>query len=235
MEDNGVTREQPFERQLAEWLEDGPLDAPDKAVRSAVAFARAHPRRRGLLGGLWRTVMTNMQPTPFPSPARRTRVTAFATAAVVVIVALAVVGGGALLMNQQADTPPIGAPSVTATPAVTPSPMAVSDEALVADLAAVVSDPYDAAKVAELYAPNAVIRELTDANTTSTGLDQIGSRIRYFNSQDFKVAVTSAPIRQGDFVAHFDKHGAGAATYPGLVVYELKDGKVVNQWVYPAG
>ena len=230
-----MTREQQFERRLADWLEDGPLDAPERAVSSAVAFAHAHPRRRGLLGGLWRTVMTSMQPTPFPSPARRTRITAFATVAAVAVVAVAVVGGGALLLSQLPGNARVRGPAATATPVptATASPAARSDEALVADLAAVVSTPYDAAKVAALYAPDAVMHELTDANVTSRGLDNIGVRIRYFNTQDFKVLVTSAPIRQDDFVAHFVRFGTGgAAVDPGLVVYELKDGKVLNQWVY---
>jgi len=113
------------------------------------------------------------------------------------------------------------------------SPAAVTDEALVADLAALMSTPYDAAKVAALYAPNAVIRDLVE-NITQTGLEEIGARIRYFNAQDFKVVVTSAPIRQDNFVASFVKFGGGEAAFPGLGVYELKDGKVLNQWVYPA-
>jgi hypothetical protein len=234
-----VTREQQFEQRLADWLEDGPLDAPDGAVNSAVAHARAHPRRRGLLAGLWRTVMTRMQPTPFPSPPHRTRVTAFATVAVVAVVALAVVGGGALLLNQGPGKPPVAGPAATATPAATPtatpSPAVRSDDALVADLAAVSSNPYDAAKVAALYAPNAVMRELTEAYVTSTGLEEIGARIRYFNTQQFKVVVTSAPIRQDNFVAAFSTYGtASDLTGRALVVYELKDGKVLNQWVYPA-
>ena len=104
-----------------------------------------------------------------------------------------------------------------------------------ADLAAVMNDPYDAAKVAALYAPDAVIHELTDANVTSTGLDAIGARIRYFNEQKFEAVVSSAPIRQDDFVAVFSKYGtAGDLSGRALVVYELKDGKVMNQWIYPA-
>jgi hypothetical protein len=71
-------------------------------------------------------------------------------------------------------------------------------------------------------------------NITQTGREEIGARIRYFNTQDFKVVVTSAPIRQDDFVANFVKFGGGEAAFPGLVVYELTDGKVLNQWVYPA-
>jgi len=120
-----------------------------------------------------------------------------------------------------------------ASSAATQSPAAVTDEALVADLAAVTSDPYDAAKVAALYAPNAVIHDLV-SDITQTGLEEIGARIRYLNTQDFKVVVTSAPIRQDNFVAAFIKFGGGEAAFPGLLVYELKDGKVLNQWVYPA-
>ena len=124
-------------------------------------------------------------------------------------------------------------PSAATTPASTPSPAAVADDALVADLAAVWSSPYDAAKVAALYAPNAVVHELTDANLTSTGLEAIQARVKSLAAMDFKVVVTSAPIRQDDFVAVFSKYGEGKAAFPGLVVYQLKDGKVLNQWVYP--
>ena len=182
--------------------------------------------------------MSPTQPAPFPSSARRTGVTAFAAIAVVAVVALAVVGGGALLANRGSNNVPAAGAGATAPPAPTPpaapSPTASSDEAFAADLAAVLSDPYDAAKVAALYAPNAVIHELTEANVTSTGLEEIGARIRYLNAQDFKAVVTSASIRQDNFVANFVRFGPGEATYPGLVVYELKDGKVLNEWVYPA-
>ena len=121
-----------------------------------------------------------------------------------------------------------------ATPApASPAPTANPDEALVATLTALMNDPYDAAKVAALYAPNAVIHETT-ADLTHTGLEQIGARIREFNDGRFKAVVNSAPIRQDNFVANFVKFGGGEAALPGLVVYELKDGKVLNQWVYPA-
>jgi ketosteroid isomerase-like protein len=115
------------------------------------------------------------------------------------------------------------------------SPAANADEALVADLAAVASSPYDAAKVAALYAPDAVVHELTDANLTSTGLEAIQARFKDLAAGGFKVVVTSAPIRQDNFVAHFAKFGnTSELSGRGLVVYELKDGKVLNQWVYPA-
>jgi hypothetical protein len=123
--------------------------------------------------------------------------------------------------------------SATTSPA-TPSPTVNPDEALVADLAVVMSTPYDAAKVAALYAPDAVIHETT-ADLTQTGLDEIGARIRDFNASKFEAVVTSAVIRQDDFVAAFHTYGAGGdLSGRALVVYQLKDGKVLNQWVYPA-
>lgn len=120
-------------------------------------------------------------------------------------------------------------------PAPTPSPAASADEALVADLAAVWSEPYDAAKVAALYAPNSAVHERTDANLTSTGLESIQERVKELAAGGFKVVVTSAPIRQDSFVAVFSKYGTVEATDPGLVVYQLKDGKVLEQWVYEEG
>jgi hypothetical protein len=180
--------------------------------------------------------MSRVQPTPFPSPVHQTRVAAFATIAVIAGVALAVVGGGALLLGQGPANQPAAAPISSATPAPTPipSPTASPDEALVAELAAVMTSPYDAARVAALYAPNAVIHEVT-ANQTQMGLDEIATRIRYFNDQGFGAVVTSAPIRQDNFVAVFSRYGTGGdLSGRALVVYELKDGKVLNQWVYPA-
>ena len=112
-------------------------------------------------------------------------------------------------------------------------PAAEADEALVADLAAVMSTPYDAAKVAALYAPNAVFHDMV-ANETSTGLEEIRTKVKEYAGMNFRVVGTSAPIRQDNFVAQFIKFGAPDATYPGLGVYEVKDGKVLNQWVYPA-
>jgi hypothetical protein len=124
-------------------------------------------------------------------------------------------------------------PSAATTPAPTPSPAAIADEALVADLAALWSNPYDAAKVAALYAPTAVVHEMTDANVTSTGLEAIQARVKELTAGGFKVVVTSAPIRQDDVVAVFSKFGnTGDLSGRGLVVYELKDGKVLTQWVY---
>ena len=113
------------------------------------------------------------------------------------------------------------------------SPTANPDEALVDDMAAVWSSPYDAAKVAALYAPDAVLHDVV-TNETSTGLGAIQAKIKEYAALPFKVENTSAPIRQDNFVAVFITFGTGEDSYPGLGVYELKDGKVLNQWVYPA-
>jgi hypothetical protein len=231
-----VTHEQQFEQRLADWLEDGPFNAPDRAIDAAVAHVRAHPRRRRLLGGLWRTVMSRMQPAPFPSSPHRSWVTAFAPVAVVAVVALAVVGGGALLLNRSPASQPAGAPGAAASPAptATPAPTASTVEGLLDDLAAMASEPYDAAKVEALFAPTAVLYDMV-ANETSRGLRAIQAKDKAMDAGGFKVVVTSAWIQQDNFAAHFAKFGnTSELSGRGLVVYELKDGKVANQWGYDA-
>jgi hypothetical protein len=144
---------------------------------------------------------------------------AIASAATVVVLA----AGSVLFLNQ-----PAGLQERT-------PPTATADEALVADLAAVMSEPYDATTVAALDAPDAVIHETT-ANMTQRGLDEIGARIREFDAAGFEAVPTSAPIRQDDFVAAFHKYGTGGdLSGRALVVYQLMEGKVLGQWIYPAG
>jgi hypothetical protein len=109
------------------------------------------------------------------------------------------------------------------------------DQALAAQLDAAWSTTYDATKIAALYAPNATFYDMI-ANETSSGLEAIQAKAStYLTSYHFVVTTTSAPIRQGDFVATFYKYGPdGQATNSGLGVLQIKDGKVLNQWVYPA-
>jgi hypothetical protein len=119
----------------------------------------------------------------------------------------------------------------TASPA-TPSPTANPDEALMADVAAVWSNPYDAAKVAALYALDATFYD-NPVNETSKGLEAIQAKVKKYAALGFKVTNTSAPIRQDDFVAVFQKAGAPEPIGLNLFVVELKDRKILNQWVYP--
>jgi len=120
-----------------------------------------------------------------------------------------------------------------ATPApATPAPTANPDEALVSDVAAVWSNPFDDAKVTALYAPDAVIHDQISGSASATGLDEIRATIRGFSYKPFKVKNTSAPIRQGNYVAVFHLYGSPEAAFPGLAVLELKDGKIVNHWLY---
>ena len=145
------------------------------------------------------------------------------------LLAVTLLGACGASATQSTATPSPATPS-----SASPAPTANPDEALVATLTALMNDPYDAAKVAALYAPNAVFHETT-ANLTHTGLEDIGSRIRELNDARFKAVVNSAPIRQDNFVAFFSKYGTGGVTAErALVVFELKDGKVSNNWVYPA-
>jgi ketosteroid isomerase-like protein len=112
--------------------------------------------------------------------------------------------------------------------------VALTDQALVDGLAALWSSPYDAATVAALYPPDAVFQD-NIAKESSTGLEAIGAKVKGYADRGFKVANTSAPIRQDEVVAVFQEFGAGADRSPGLGVVEMKDGKVQKMWEYPAG
>jgi hypothetical protein len=129
--------------------------------------------------------------------------------------------------------PAAEAPSTPA-PTTAPSPVAVTDDALMERLAALWSTPYDATQVAALYAPDAVFHDNVAGDTT-TGLDGIGAKVERYADMGFRVVNTSAPIRQDDVIAVFQRFGAGDDTSPGLGVVEIKDGMVQTMWEYPAG
>lgn len=121
-----MTREQLFEQRLTDWLEDGPLEAPDRALEVAFAHARSHPRRRALAVGLWRAAMNRIQLAEVtPGQPHRSRFTAFAAVAAAVVIGVAVVGGGALLLSGGPAGPGRGAPvaaSPSPIPTVAPTP-----------------------------------------------------------------------------------------------------------------
>ena len=125
------------------------------------------------------------------------------------------------------------APSATPSP-VAASPAASIDDEIVTRLTAVFEGPYDPAKVAALYATNATMYD-TIANETSTGLEEIQAKLKGLADAQFTSKPTTLPISQGEFTAFFEDHGTPAGRESGLVVLQVKDGKILNQWVYPVG
>jgi hypothetical protein len=122
-----VTRENDLERRIAEWLEDGPRSAPEKPITAAVAHARAHPRRRLTVRGLWRTAMTQVELSEVRAPqARHRALLAIGAMTAAVVVVAAVLGSGALTPSRQPSGPaaPAVAPAVPASvaPAAPASP-----------------------------------------------------------------------------------------------------------------
>jgi hypothetical protein len=109
---------------------------------------------------------------------------------------------------------------------------AVTDEALVADLAALWNSPGDATEVAAFYAPEAVIHDDVSGET-STGLEAIQATIEESAARNVTVENTSAPIRQDNVVAVFQEAVEGNTAMPYLSATELNEGKVINQWMYP--
>lgn len=128
----------------------------------------------------------------------------------------------------------LGACGASATPSPSTAGPSASDQALVADLGAMFAAPFDAAKVAAIYADDATLHD-NIANETSTGLEALQGKASKYSGMGFFSKATSAPIRQGDYVAYFETHGVGTDTEPGLILVQLKDGKIQNEWVYPAG
>jgi hypothetical protein len=135
--------------------------------------------------------------------------------ALVVVVALLAGFGGYFLGNRAATTT---------------SP----DQALIDDLTAAWSTTYDPAKVAEVYAANAVLHDAV-AGETTTGLEAIQAKVSEYAGYGFRTVTTSTPVRQGEYVIGFMRYGIDPASLaPGISIMQVKDGKVVNHWVYPA-
>jgi major membrane immunogen (membrane-anchored lipoprotein) len=129
----------------------------------------------------------------------------------------------------------LGACGSSTTPSpVSSSPAAVIDTAVVDRLSGVFDGAFDPAKVAALYATNATLYD-TIAGQTSTGLEAIQAKLKTLAGAGFTSKPTTLPIAQGEFVAFFEDHGTAAGHEPGLVVIQVRDGKILSQWVYPVG
>ncbi len=98
-----MSRNEDIEERLADWLEEGPIGAPDPPIGAALAHARAHPRRRWSAVGHWRTFMSGTNMTQVKPKAPQAG-WLYAAAAVLVIVVV-VAGGYGIL---QASNPGSG-------------------------------------------------------------------------------------------------------------------------------
>jgi SnoaL-like domain len=135
--------------------------------------------------------------------------------ALVVVVALLAGLGGYFLGNRAATTT---------------SP----DQALIDDLTAAWSTTYDPGKVAGVYAANAVMHDAI-AGETSTGLEAIQAKVSEYAGYGFRTVTTSTPVRQGEYVIGFMRYGTDPGSMLSAIsVAQVKDGKIVNHWVYPA-
>jgi ketosteroid isomerase-like protein len=109
-----------------------------------------------------------------------------------------------------------------------------ADQALLDQSTALWSGTYDAAKVAALYATDAVfVDKISDE--TSAGLPAIQAKIsNYLTNYHFVTKTVAGPIRQGDMVVSVVKYGTNNdPSNTGLAVMQVKDGKIVRQTVYP--
>jgi hypothetical protein len=219
-----MTDQRELDRMLGAFFADGADELADRVIEAALDQIDHTQQRRAL-----------RVPRRFPTMNMYSRLGAAAVIGVLAVAGtLVLVQRGQPGVGGSGPTPGASAsPSQPAVPSPSP-PVGVTDEALVADLAAMAGEPYDAARVAALYAPNAVFYDKV-ANQTSIGLEAIQAKDKALAHVGFTVKITSAWIQQDHFVAHFAKFGnTSELSGRGLVVYELEDGKVQNQWVYPA-
>ncbi len=119
-----MSRYENIEQRLADWLEKGPIGAPDPPIVAALAHARAHPRRQWSAIGHWRTLMSGTN-TVHVGPQAPKAGWLYAAAAVLVIVVV-VAGGYGILQSTNPGTgvggPPSVVPTATASPAATATP-----------------------------------------------------------------------------------------------------------------
>ncbi len=115
-----MTYREPLEERMAEWLAAGPDNAPDWPVRTAVAYARAHPRGRSFAGRPGRTIMSQLHLEPVRHPAARIPSALIGLAAAAVLL----IGGAFLLAGWLGLGGMAGPPIVTPTPAATSTPTA---------------------------------------------------------------------------------------------------------------
>jgi hypothetical protein len=97
-----------FEQRLADWLEEGPFEAPERTRVAAFAYADAHPRRNSGIARLARTVTIRMRRAGElrdHGPAVPRAVAVLAAAAILVA---AVAGSGVLLLGRGDDRSSIG-------------------------------------------------------------------------------------------------------------------------------
>lgn len=123
-----MKRDEEFDLRLTRWLEEGPLEAPDRAVAAAIAHVRSHPRRRLSWPALWRRAMDSMHLTPVTPDQVGHPGRSLATAvAAVIILAVAIVAGVVVLGRAGGGEPVPGAavvPAVAPSPSPTPTPPA---------------------------------------------------------------------------------------------------------------
>ena len=108
-----MNRESEFERWLAEWLEEGPVAAPDHDIEAAIARARTHPRRQLLPLVFRRSAMSEIHATPGASRRLQHFGRAFAIGAVAVLAIVFVSGTAWLYMRGAGTGGPAAVPPAT--------------------------------------------------------------------------------------------------------------------------
>jgi hypothetical protein len=132
-------------------------------------------------------------------------------------VLLLVVGLGAGFMVGRVTKPEPPVPSDLAGTEVT----SVLDEFM----AAVNSG--DEARIADVFAPAAVLSDVEGDGDVATGNSEIASDFATWQAGGFRLGDPGTAIRNGDFVAQYHVSSVGAV----MAVYQLDDDRIQHMWV----
>jgi hypothetical protein len=104
----------------------------------------------------------------------------------------------------------------------------MSDESFVDRNMAAVSTS-DQAAITEVFAANAVF---DDGTNRKVGAQEIASYFAYLRTLGFVAERTGPTTSYGSYVITPVRYGANGDWSAGVSIVEVKDGKIVNQWVF---
>lgn len=85
----------------------------------------------------------------------------------------------------------------------------------------------DEARIADVFAPDAVLTDVAGDGDVATGNSEIAADFATWHAGGFRLADPGTAIRNGDFVAQYHVSSVG----PVMAVYQLDGDRIQHMWV----